>query len=90
MQRQKLEETHKLWRANIISAFHRDMNTLRAQAHSKGNRSIVLFPYLRSLNAEQYADILMHEIRSLAEGSETFSLTIGQLYKQIGNKVQAR
>lgn len=66
------------------------MNTLRAQAQSKGSRSIILFPYLRCLSAEQYADIVMNEIRSLAEGSETFSLTVGQLYKQIGKTVQAR
>lgn len=42
------------------------------------------------LDVEQYADILLHEIRILAEGSETFSLTVSQLYKQIGQKVQSK
>lgn len=79
-----------LWRSQIRFAFCRDLNTLKAQTHSKGNRAINLLPYLRALTVEQYADIVVQEIRLLAEGSETFSYTVGQLYKQLGTKVQAR
>lgn len=73
-----------------MAAFYRDLNTLRSQTHAKGNRSISLYPYLRTMEAEKYVDILMVEIRTLAEGSETFSLTVNQLYKQLGQKVQSR
>lgn len=58
--------------------------------HSKGNRSISLYAYLRVLDVNDYVDILMNEARMLSEGSETFSLTVGALYKRIGNKVQSK
>lgn len=89
-QRKKLADLHHQWRSQFLAAFYRDLNTVRAQAHCKGNRSISLFPYLRSMEPEEYLEILMNEIRTLAAGSESFSPTIGQLYKQIGQKVQYR
>lgn len=84
-----MAELQELWRKQILAAFYRDLNTLRAQTHSKGNRSISLFPYLRTLEPEKFADILLLEIRVLAEGSETFSLTLNQLHKILGQKVQS-
>lgn len=43
---------------------------------------------MRVLKVEKYVDILLEEIRMLAEGSETFSQSIKVLYSQIGRKVQ--
>lgn len=54
------------------------------------HRSINLLPYLRALEIEDYAEILLREVRMLAEGSETYSPTVGQLYKALGLKVQVR
>ncbi|CAO1371112.1 unnamed protein product [Diamesa hyperborea] len=88
--RGKLTELQNSWRHSIMMAFNRDLNTLRNQAQSKSNRSINLLPYLRALELEDYADIVLREIRMLAEGSETYSPTVGQLYKALGNKVQVR
>lgn len=48
------------------------------------------YTYLKTLNASEYSDILVKEIYKLAEGSETFSPTVGQLYKELGQKVQHR
>lgn len=48
------------------------------------------YTYLKTLDTSQYADILIKEIYKLAEGSETFSPTVGQLYKELGQKVQQR
>lgn len=48
------------------------------------------YTYLKTLDTAQYADILIKEIYKLAEGSETFSPTVGQLYKELGIKVQQR
>lgn len=58
--------------------------------HSKGNRAIGLYPYLRALDADDYVEILMNEARMLTEGSESFSPTVGALYKRIGIKVQSK
>lgn len=49
-----------------------------------------IIPYLRLLSVENYADILVEEVRILAEGSETFSQSLKVLCSQIGRKVQER
>jgi len=48
------------------------------------------YTYLKTLDTSHFADILIKELYKLAEGSETFSPTVGQLYKQLGQKVQQR
>nr|CAD7399636.1 unnamed protein product [Timema cristinae] len=89
--RLKLEEAQSHWKRIITEAFKRDMNTLRSQHHSfKAFRHINLYPYLRVLDTQQYTDIVMQEIRKLAEGSETFSPTTRQLYRDLGRQVQSR
>lgn len=89
-QRKKLSEVQDLWRSQICAAFNRDLNTLRHHTNSKYSRSINLYPYLRALDVGQYADILLREVRTLSEGSETFSPTIGQLYRGLGQKAQMK
>lgn len=86
--REKIEELQKSWKDMIVMSFNRDLNTMRYQesAKSRGNQN--LLPYLRALEIEDYASIILREIRSLAEGSETYSPTVSQLYRNLGNKVE--
>lgn len=86
----KVEELQKSWHDVIVHSFHRDLNTLRfhESAKSRGNQN--LLPYLRALEVDDYADIVIRETRNLAEGSETYSPTINQLYKSLGQKVELR
>lgn len=87
--REKLNELHKKWRECIVSSFNRDFNVLRMEElRLRGNQN--LLPYLRTLEVEQYADILIKEIRRLTEGSETFSPYLTQLYRNLGEKVEMR
>jgi DNA-directed RNA polymerase len=87
--RDKLNELHKKWRECIISSFNRDFNVLRMEElRLRGNQN--LLPYLRTLEVEQYADILLTEIRRLTEGSETYSPYLSQLYRCLGEKVEMR
>ncbi|XP_075153749.1 mitochondrial RNA polymerase [Haematobia irritans] len=88
--REKLKEMEALWRTQIYNAIARDLNTLKAQIRYKPNGYMNYYTYLNTLDKTQYADILIREIYKLAEGSETFSPTIGQLYKELGQKVQQR
>lgn len=88
--RQRLDELQELWKAQICAAFNRDLKTLQAQTNSKMVRTINLLPYLRAMDASQYAEILLREVRRLGEGSETYSPTVGQLYRQLGLTVQQR
>ncbi|XP_037957761.1 DNA-directed RNA polymerase, mitochondrial [Teleopsis dalmanni] len=88
--REKLKELEKSWRTQIAAAIVRDLNTLRAQIRFKSNGYMNFYTYLRALDPAHYVDILLDEIYKLAEGSETYSPTVGQLYKELGQKVQQR
>lgn len=89
-QRGKLNELEAQWRVQINTAIIRDLNTLRAQIRYKPNNFMNYYTYLKALDTSIYTDILIKEIYKLAEGSETFSPTVGQLYKELGQKVQQR
>lgn len=87
--RNKLKDLHTKWRECIIASFNRDFNVLRAEEmRLRGGQN--LLPYLRSLEVEQYANILLTEIRRLTEGSETYSPYLSQLYRALGSKVEMR
>lgn len=81
---------NQLWHSQICAAFHRDLNSLRSQALAHNPRALNLFPYLKTLEVKQFADILLREIRTLSEGSETFSPTVSTLYRELGRKVMIR
>lgn len=64
---------------------------MRAQHNClKSYRTVNIYPYLRTLNTEQYVDIILQEVRKLAEGSETFSPSLNLLYRNLGNQVKLR
>ncbi|XP_055917453.1 DNA-directed RNA polymerase, mitochondrial [Eupeodes corollae] len=88
--RKKMEELYTLWKSQIDAAVKRDLNTLRAQIRYNSHGNMTYYTYLKILDSGQYVDILLKEIRMLAEGSETYSPTVGQLYKNLGMKVQQR
>ncbi|KAJ9581673.1 hypothetical protein L9F63_023149, partial [Diploptera punctata] len=87
--REKLEAVQKGWQKTILEAFHKKVKILRAQ-HSQTFRNINVYPYLKVLDPQDYVEILMMEIRKLAEGSETYSPTTGHLYRDLGNQVRRR
>uniref|UniRef100_A0A6M2DMP6 DNA-directed RNA polymerase n=1 Tax=Xenopsylla cheopis TaxID=163159 RepID=A0A6M2DMP6_XENCH len=89
--RQKFDEIQSVWKQKICEAFKRDLQALRAQHSSvKSHRAISIYPYLRVLKISDYADIVLRESRRVAEGSETYSPTVNQLYKELGLRVQSR
>lgn len=85
-----MEELRNLWTKQISAAFHRDINTLKAITESKSNRAINLFPYLKALSVAQYTEILLGEAQQLLEGSDTFSIGVSHLYRELGRRVEAR
>ncbi|XP_067622531.1 DNA-directed RNA polymerase, mitochondrial isoform X2 [Eurosta solidaginis] len=88
--RRKLKELEVQWRAQINAAILRDLNTLRAQIRYKPSGFMNYHTYLKAIDTSVYTNILLKEIYKLAEGSETFSPTVGQLYRELGQKVQQR
>ncbi|XP_055386040.1 DNA-directed RNA polymerase, mitochondrial [Condylostylus longicornis] len=88
--RKKYDDLNALWKSQICAAISRDLNALKAQARHKPNGLMTYYVYLKTLDSRQLADILLQEIKKLAEGSESFSPTVGQLYKELGQKVQTK
>lgn len=87
--RQRLEEIQKMWRDTIISSFNRSVHVLRMEElRSRGNQN--LLPYIRSLEVEQYVNIILSEIKKLTDGSDSFSPYMIILYRSLGEKVEMR
>lgn len=79
------------WKETIRNAIARELEIIRAQHNClKSYRNTNIYPYLRVLNSEQYVEIIIQEIRKLAEGSETFSPTVNYLYRNLANQVRLR
>ncbi|KAL4141406.1 hypothetical protein QTP88_004049 [Uroleucon formosanum] len=89
--RNKLEDLQEKWKETIRNAIARELESIRAQHNClKSYRNVNIYPYLRVLNIEQYVDIIIQEVRKLAEGSETFSPTVNLLYRNLANQVRLR
>lgn len=86
-----MEVLQEKWKETIRKAITRELESIRAQHNClKSYKNVNIYPYLRVLSTEQYVDIIIQEIRRLAEGSETFSPTINLLHKNIANQVRLR
>lgn len=89
--RRRLNTLKAKWEKTILKALERDINVMNAaQNHTKSFKYPTLFPFLKVLDPEQYKDIIMQEITKLALGSESFSPSTFQLYKELGLKVRSR
>ncbi|XP_017107338.2 DNA-directed RNA polymerase, mitochondrial [Drosophila bipectinata] len=88
--REKLNDLEQTWRKQISAAIVRDLNTLRVQVRFKPHGYMNYYTYLKTMDTSHFVDILIKELYKLAAGSETFSPTVGQLYKELGQKVQQR
>ncbi|XP_014259402.1 DNA-directed RNA polymerase, mitochondrial [Cimex lectularius] len=90
--RKKLNEMTALWDKIITSSLKRDLATLNTQHKfmHKSFRQLNIYPYLVYLDQNQYKEIILEEIRKLAEGSETYSPSSVHLYRELGNKVRIR
>ncbi|CRL00537.1 CLUMA_CG013798, isoform A [Clunio marinus] len=88
--REKIAQLKTSWRDVITMAFNRDLNALKHQEFAKSRGGQNLFPYLKSIELDEFIEILFKEIEMLAQGSETYSPTVMCLYKNLGANVQTR
>ena len=80
-----LQDHVKLWEEAALQAFNRDLAALTARQHSFN-----MDCYMRCIPKKDYINIIVEEAKLLANGSETYSPTVQQLYKAMGSKVYAR
>lgn len=78
--REIMNEHIKDWEETAAKAFNRDLSALTAQK-SPLNYEV----YMRSIPLKDFVTILVNEAKQIAEGSETYSPTVNQLYRDLGN-----
>lgn len=80
-----VEDHIKIWEKAALEGFNRDLATLTAR-----RSALSLEPYLRSIPAKDFVQIIVDEAKKIGQGSETYSPTCQQLYKELGLKVYSR
>lgn len=88
--RQKIENLFNHWHLIISRSFRRDLNSLQHHYLSRGFNSVNANPYLRTLDAAHFVDILMEEVKYLVKNCMAFTPTTSQLYVDLGKKVLMR
>lgn len=85
--RQLLEKLENQWRIDIPNAIKRRLNILQQKMRSKPMKFMNVYPYLCLLKPEQYTEILIDELNSLAQDCELYSPTVIQIYGDLGRRV---
>ncbi|XP_031781389.1 DNA-directed RNA polymerase, mitochondrial isoform X2 [Nasonia vitripennis] len=85
--RHKLSNLEKTWERTAMSAFKRNLSTLRNRETFQKRASIMLYPYLSILKPDDYICIIMREVRKLGMGSEMYSLPFNSLCRHMGDQV---
>lgn len=88
--RQLLNGLFTKWHAEICEAFKRNLATAQHNMNSKNSNRVNIYPYLRLLKPEQFADLLIDELKLLGESSLTYSPTTVQMSSYLGRKVLLR
>ncbi|XP_022665620.1 DNA-directed RNA polymerase, mitochondrial-like isoform X2 [Varroa destructor] len=73
------------WSDDIRQAFNRELRNL--ENHKKLKSGMTLYPYLRALDPKATVTLLLHEIRTMALSSETYSPSMNQLSDQLGQRM---
>lgn len=88
--RKTIDTLLKQWRKEIVQGFTQNVALEQHKMQSRNGKFVNIFPYLKLLSAEQYADILIEELKVLGEGSDMYSPTTLSLYRGLGRKVYNR
>lgn len=87
LHRDILEKLTKKWRADITDAIRNKLNILEYKMNRKSMKKMNVYPYMLLLTPEQYTEIMLDEMISLASNCECYSPTVVQIYGELGQKV---
>ncbi|KAB0793054.1 hypothetical protein PPYR_12674 [Photinus pyralis] len=83
--RAAFDDLIKTWEKAALDGFNRDLLSVTAR-----RQVFSLEPYLRVIPSREFVQIIVEEAKKIAQGSETYSPTCQQLYKELGLKVYLR
>lgn len=88
--RELLEKLTNQWRIDIANSIRKKLGILQHKMKINSTQTVNIYPYMRLLTPEQYTEILLDELKSLAQGCELYSPTVVQIYGNLGLKVMHR
>lgn len=88
--RELLEKLTDQWQTDIASSIRKRLGVLQHKMKKKSTQSLNIYPYMRLLTPEQYTEILIDELKLLAQGCELYSPTVVQIYGNLGKKVMLK
>ncbi|KAK6174925.1 hypothetical protein SNE40_013482 [Patella caerulea] len=83
--REKLSKLREDWRNSLVKAFKNKLKYY--QRKSERSRSYNIYPFLKMLTPDEYADLALQEIKHMLNYSETYSPRLSYLRKALGYKV---
>lgn len=90
LHREHLEKVMDQWRVDIANSIRNKLSILKHKMNTKSTKFINVYPYMCLLTPEQFTEILLDELKSLACNYELYSPTVVQIYGQLGEKVMQR
>ncbi|CAL4068042.1 unnamed protein product, partial [Meganyctiphanes norvegica] len=89
--REKLKSWETRWEESFYRTFVEQVEALRQSFFShRRDKPLALYPYLVALPTEDYIEIMLEEMRTLAIGSEGFSPSRRLLNHRVGERVYNR
>ncbi|XP_035743443.1 DNA-directed RNA polymerase, mitochondrial-like isoform X1 [Vespa mandarinia] len=82
--KQRLADLESSWREVASKAFEKNLKYLEQKEHDLESSTLILYPFLKVLPTERYINIILQEIRNLADNSESFFLPLSVLYVNMG------
>lgn len=87
LQREIVDKLTNQWRVEIANAIRKKLSILQHKMNTKSIKTMNIFPYMRLLTPEQYTEILIDELKTLASSCELYSPTVVEIYGNLGQKV---
>lgn len=84
--RELLDQLTNKWRVDILNAIQQRMTILQHKMKTNSTQNINIYPYMCTLTPEQFTELLLDELKSIAHGCELYSPTVVQIYGQLGKK----
>lgn len=88
--REMLDKLMDQWRIDIANAIRKKLGVLHHKMNRQSTQKMNIYPYMRLLTPEQYTELLLDELKSLADGCDLYSPTVVQIYGSLGEKVMQK
>ncbi|XP_015177873.1 PREDICTED: DNA-directed RNA polymerase, mitochondrial [Polistes dominula] len=80
----KLTDLESSWKEIATKAFEKNLNYLKQKESEVRPPKLALYPFLKILPKENYINLILQEIRNLAQNSQSYSLSMSLLSIRLG------